>query len=269
MNPALWSALAARGSVTNMWGKSGAGKTSLALGIAIAEIRDSGGKVLYITDDPASVAALLTVPGTPGGAKDEPCGRETDDFCLVRCPTFRSLGEVVRRIPFAFAPDEETRGSEEFKAFARARENDLNGDVVGSFKHYKPPTMVVVDEITRLYKRLAIGMADPGPPNLQLLAQLGFLRSVATERGIKVVVTSATRTIAQAIGGNGETRFLDVPVANDLLDRYADIDAQVQWTPRAGERRVVVTGPNGKGKQLQHVVDIDALHERLAGGIFL
>ncbi len=267
MDAALWSALAAPGSITNIWGKSGAGKTSLALDLAISEIRDGRGRVLYVTDDPESVAALIAGHNPQVGATNPPGTRESDDFILIRSPTFKNLGEVVHQIPFAFLPDEATRGSEEFKKFVGSGENDLSENVIGSFKAYKAPSMVIVDEVTRQFKRRTIEAEDLGPLILQLVTQLGFLKKIAAERGIKVILTSANRTISGRTDGTEETRFVDVPIANDVLDHYVDIDAQMQWTPRAGERNIVITGPTEKNKQLYHVIDIEALHNRLAGGI--
>jgi RecA/RadA recombinase len=266
MDATLRSALAAPGRVTNIWGKSGAGKTSLALDIAMSEIQDVNGKVLYITDDPPPVVTRLAAPLPDGDDKNRPGTHLPEDFVLIRSPTFKNLGELVQQLPFAFLPDETSRESVEFKNFVDAGENDINEKVIESFKPWKPPSMVVIDEITREYKRQSIVMEDPGPLNLQLVTQLGFLKAIAVEKGIKVIVTSATRTIAGAIGGSEEPRFIDVPIANDVLDHYIDIDAQLQWTRRVGERNIIITDANGRTKQQHHVIDMNILHNRLAGG---
>jgi RecA/RadA recombinase len=266
MDTILRSALAAPGRVTNIWGKSGAGKTSLALDMATSEIREGGGKVLYVTDDPASVAARLAAILENGGAKNGPCKTVADDFVLIRISTFKNQGEIIQQLPFAFLPDEATRGSAELKRFVETGENDLSEMVIESFKAYKPPSMVIVDEFTRVYKHQLIEMEDPGSLSLQLVAQLGFLKVIAVEKGIKVVVTSATRTIATTTAGTENSRFIDVPIANDVLDHYADIDVQLQWTRRAGERSISITYAGDKGRKLHHFIDMNTLHDRLAGG---
>ncbi len=267
MDAALRSALAAPGRVTNIWGKSGAGKTSLALDIAMSEIRDGDGKVLYITDDPAAVAARLAAPHPAGDDKNCPGTHVPEDFVLIQSPNFKNLGEVIQQLPFAFLPGEATRESAEFKNFVETGENDISEKIIESFKAYKPPSMVIIDEVTRRYKRQSIEMEDPGPLNRQLVTQLGFLKTIAVEKVIKVVITSATRTIAGTIGGTEEPRFIDVPIANDVLDHYVDINAQLQWTRRVGERNIIITDANGRNKQLHHVIDLNELHSRLAGGI--
>jgi RecA/RadA recombinase len=261
------SALAAPGRVTNIWGKSGAGKTSLALDVAISEIRGANGKVLYITDDPAAVAAHLGSCMVNEGNKNDSATQLADGFVLIRSLTFKNLGETVQQLPFAFLPDGSTRESAEFKSFVGTGENDINEEIVGSFDAYKPPSLVIIDELTRQYKRQSIEMDDPGSLNLQLVTQLGFLKMIAVEKGIKVVITSATRTIAKTIAGNEETRFMDVPIANDVLDHYVDIDAQLQWTRRVGERNIIITDANEKNKQLHHIIDMNMFHSRLAGGM--
>ncbi len=267
MAATLLSALAAPGRVTNIWGKSGAGKTSLALDLATSEIRDGNGKVLYITDDPTTVVAMLVAPHSTGEDKNSPDSHVAEDFVLIQALTFKNLGEVIQQLPFAFLPGEATQESVAFKNFVETGENDISEKIIESFKAYKPPSMVIIDEVTRKYKHQSIKMEDPGQLNLQLVMQLGFLKMVAAEKGVKVVITSATRTIVGAIGGTEEPKFIDVPIANDILDHYVDIDAQLQWTRRAGERNIIITDANARTTQLHHVINMNAIHNRLAGGI--
>nr|MDO8087543.1 hypothetical protein [Candidatus Sigynarchaeum springense] len=267
MDAVLWSALAAPGKITNIWGRSGAGKTSLALGISLREIQDANGKVLYITDDPESVAALLSMLYQVDGARSGQATWIAEGFILINSPTFKNLGQIIQQIQFAFLPDEVIRASAEFKSFVGAGENDINEKVIESLKAYKSPSMVIIDEVTRQFKRQLIDAEDPGPAILQLVTQLGFLKNIAVEKRIKLVLTSANRTIMTAVGGADETRFIDVPLASDVFDHYVDIDVQVQWTPRAGERNIIITGSNEKNKQLQVVISIETLHKRLARGV--
>ncbi|MEX2754517.1 MAG: AAA family ATPase [Candidatus Sigynarchaeota archaeon] len=266
MDAALWSTLAVPGKITNIWGKSGAGKTSLALDMSLSEIRDENGKVLYITDDVESVAALLAVLFPQEGARSGLATRVADGFILIQSPTFKSLGQIIQQIQFAFLPDDVVRESAEFKSFVAAGENDINEKVIESLKAYKPPSMVIIDEVTRQFRRQSIEAEDAGPLILQLVMQLGFLKNLAVEKRIKVVLTSANRTITTSVGSTDETRFIDVPVANDVLDHYVDIDVQMQWTPHAGKRYIIITCPNENNKQLQHVITMETLHDRLAGG---
>lgn len=267
MNAIPRPALAAPGRITNIWGKSGAGKTSLALDLAISEIEDVHGKVIYITDDPVAVIRRV---GKRLLSRDDATSHDAqlrDYFIILHAQAFKNQGDIIQQLPLAFLPDMATRESSQFKNFVGTGENDLSEMVIQSLAAYKEPSMVIVDEITRMYKRLAIDADDPGSLNLQLLAQLGFLKDLAARRGVKVVITSATRTISTTVASTDETRFIDVPIANDVMDHYVDIDARVQWTRRAGERDVIVMDASQQSKQQVHVIDLNAIHDRLAGGV--
>lgn len=266
MDATLRSALATPGRITNIWGKSGAGKTSLALDLAFSEIEDGRGKVIYITDDPAAVASRLGTRLRSEGDASHLDAHIREYLILIRIQAFKNQGNIIQQLPLAFLPDKATREASQFKNFVGTGENDLSELVIESLKAYKEPSMVIVDEITRLYKRQSIDADDPGSLNFQLLAQLGFLKNLAAGRGIKVIVTSATRTISVAVDSSDEARFIDVPVANDVMEHYVDIDAHMQWTRRPGERDVIVMDASQKTRQQVHVIDLNMLHNRLAGG---
>ncbi|HME53358.1 MAG TPA: hypothetical protein VKM55_14135 [Candidatus Lokiarchaeia archaeon] len=252
----LVMSLASPGRLTNIWGKSGVGKTIVAVSLAIAEI-GAGGKVFYMTDEPRDVAVKLGLI-----FNNNPCiamrfPSSIDGLMLASIKHFANQTDMIQQLPFAFLPSPEVVESAEFKSFVDNAENYLNERVVNSFEAYQSPTMVVIDEFTRLFKRQSIG-GDPGDLTPQVGLQLGFLKTIARDKNVKIVVTSSSKTILSATEESQNGRFIEVPIINNLFDYYVDIDAQLTWTGRAGERAVAITGSDGK--QNRFYVDLAELH---------
>jgi RecA/RadA recombinase len=252
----LLMALASQGKITNIWGKSGAGKTIMAVLLAIAEI-EAGGKVIYLTDEPRDVAVKLAMIFKNDQASATLFPSSIDGLMLARIKHFANQTDMIEQLSFAFLPSREFVESAEFKEFVDNAENYLNERVVKSFEAYKQPTMVVIDEFTRLYKRQSIG-GDPGDLNQQLALQLGFLKTVARDKSMKIVVTSSSKTILTTTSDRENERFIEVPIINNLVNYYVDIDAQITWTGCAGERAIAITG--SEGKQNRFYVDLAELH---------
>lgn len=252
----LLMTLASPGKITNIWGKSGAGKTIMAVSLAIAEI-EAGGKVIYLTDEPRDVAVKLAMIFKNDHANATLFPSSIDGLMLARIKHFANQTDMIEQLSFSFLPSRDFVESAEFKEFVDNAENYLNERVVKSFEAYKTPTMVVIDEFTRLYKRQSIG-GDPGDLNQQLALQLGFLKTVARDKNMKIVVTSSSKTILTTTSDRENERFIEVPIINNLFDYYVDIDAQITWTGRAGERAIAITG--SEGKQSRFYVDLAELH---------
>ena len=257
MDETLALALASPGKLTNFWGKSGAGKTIVAMSLALAEL-EAGGKVIYLTDEPRDVAAKLAIVFRTDATGATTFPSMIDNFLLVRIRHFANQTDMIEQLPFAFLPPREFTDSPEFKNFVENAENYINESVVKSFEVYQPPTMVVVDEFTRLYKHQATG-GDLGELNPQLALQLGFLKTMAQDKGVKVVLTSSSKTILENNLNDSQQKFIEVPIINELLEYYTDIDAQITWTGRAGERAIEITGRDAY--QGRFYVDLADLHK--------
>jgi hypothetical protein len=245
------------GKITNLWGKSGTGKTIVAISLALAEL-GSGGKVLYLSDEPRDVAVKLAMIFKQDRPGHMVFPSLLDGLMLVRIKHFANQTDMIEHLPFAFMPSQDIANSSVFKDFVDDEENFLNEWVVKSFEAYHPPALVIIDEFTRLFKRQSIG-GDPGDLNPQLAIQLGFLKTIARDHGVKIVVTSSSKTILTMADKLENEKFIEVPLVNNLFEYYADLDAQITWTGRAGERAITVSGNDGKQGRLY--VDLADLHK--------
>jgi len=256
----LLPALTAPMKITNIWGKSGAGKTIIAINLAVAELA-RGGKVLYFSDEPGDFAMKLAKILNGDNDSRFPRTFKHGNLTAVEIKNFKNQEEIVRNLPFAFLPGQEAASSKAFKDFIGAAETNLNGRVIESLEaHYKPPTMLVLDEFTRQYRRQAFLSQEPGDLGQDMAAQLGCLKTIALDRQVKIVLTNASKTIIGIADDSKESKFIEVPVANNLFEYYADIDVQITWTQRAGERALTILNQTERGKPGRVYIDLASLY---------
>jgi len=209
----------------------------LAINLALQEL-ERDGKVLYFADRPDDFSTKLDLlmPSYKIGI-DPPLDR----LVVVGLASVNQLWDALEHLPFAFPRlDQELAGDD-----AAHLES-----VRASIQEISTPSMIVVDELTRLYGRQILPASEPRELNKRLALQLGILAGLTLERGLRTVILSGTRitpitpvaTIESTDEDDGEEAavqdagFKESPVAHGIIEYYSEIEAWMTWTSHPGER---------------------------------
>jgi hypothetical protein len=208
----------------------------LAINLALQEL-ERDGKVLYFADRPDDFSKKLDLlmPSLQIGI-DAPLDR----LVAVGLASVNQLWEALEHLPFAFPRFEQQLASDADELQAvRARMQAISA-----------PSMIVVDELTRLYGRQVLPASEPREMNKRLALQLGILAGLTRERDLRTVLLSGTRItpitpVAPAESGDEEDGqeatmqdmgFKESPVAHGIVEYYSEIEAWMTWTSHPGER---------------------------------
>nr|MDO8119499.1 hypothetical protein [Candidatus Sigynarchaeota archaeon] len=243
--------------LANLWGRSGTGKTCLAMNIALGEAM-AGKKVLYFTDDPGSIAVkvapLLHDGGHPDASNKE-ITNALESIIFVHVHDFKNQNEIIEMLPHAFIPGDDLVNSIQFKNIIAKGEMDLNQRIVDSVrKNYIQPSLVIFDEFTRLYRDQVMEKEDADLSNRMLALQAGSLDSLAREKNVAIIVVSGARTeqveLNTSIEDGRTVSFEDVSAANQIIDKYASVQVRLEHTIVPGERMITIADErDGKKKQ--------------------
>ncbi len=187
------------GLITHVFGKAGAGKTTLALGFVHSAL-DLDIRTIYINSESSSPIERLE---------------------QITKKRFEDLEENITLLaPKKF--DEQGTIVEDLKLFTK-----------------RDTRLVVVDTMTRLYRAILDDKKSNFAAHRELNRQMGFLKGIARQQDIAVLVLNQVRAKMDEFDGIE-------PVANSIMEYWSDYVIQMRSRPEIGTRLLERLVPKGE-----------------------
>ncbi|MFX0099152.1 MAG: hypothetical protein ACFFCS_06180 [Candidatus Hodarchaeota archaeon] len=250
------------GIIANIWGRSGSGKTILALNLALDRIL-AGKKVLYFTDQLEGIGykiqEILKRDDLQGGFKEK-----LDSFLkIVNLKNFKNQIEIIHELFTIFPSREEITKSKEFKQFMEIEALDLDVKVINSLKEFEMPSMIIFDEFARQYRELSL-TSDASVLSKLIGVQLGFLKKLAKNQSIPVILLNGTHTIkVKPIEDDDSISYQEAPLVHYALEYWEDVNVRLSHTMNAGERILTFSDHRKGDVQIVEKMQLKGLFERL------
>ncbi|MBD3188307.1 hypothetical protein GF325_15840 [Candidatus Bathyarchaeota archaeon] len=246
------------GCISTVWGRSGVGKTVLSLNISLNQALQ-GRRVIYVSDQPASAMKTFTFLKNHGFFNSREIEMIEDNVNIIPVGDFDQQETLVMHAPFFFIPDEKMLRSASYRKTLRWMDVSLEDRAIDALEQISNPSFIIIDEITRLYGKLALLSENPNEINKRLAMQFGMLRHIARVQRIAILCVVSPRLMKVDEGIGGEEFFEEKPVASNIINYWTSIDIHMVTHDVLDERLLTVTCKHQQGNPHTRLISLKEL----------
>ncbi|MHA1717500.1 MAG: hypothetical protein ACTSXP_17805 [Promethearchaeota archaeon] len=238
------------GKITNIWGRSGIGKTILALNLAIHAIQIRK-KVIFFTSKTGSFYCILSQLRKSSWFTKDVENNLSSLLFTVQVDNFKEQVHVIRDLDYLYVPRRNVHDSDVYREKINVLDPAVDMEILNSFDNYEAPSLLIFDDFSWHFRQNLVKTRKSELLGKDFTMIMAFLKKITRIHNTIIVLINQSRVMINDKSNNLEDRFVERPVADKHISYWVDIDIHLFHGKKLGTRMLRILDKDKKTEVLK------------------